>query len=75
MRDMRYRTAILNYSICAFNYAFIGNDSKICFAPDIISARAILEELLKCDTIKQEELKKLNPIDILELAMSEIYND
>lgn len=76
MRDMRYRTAILNYSICAFNYALIGNASTSCYAPpDIISARAILEGLLKCETIKQEELKKLNPIDILELAMSEIYND
>lgn len=73
MRDMRYRTAILNYSICAFYYAIIGDKSKIGNAPDIISARAILEELLECDTFKQEELNNLNPIDILELAMGEIY--
>ena len=75
MQDMCYRTAILDYSICAYYYALIGNASKICYAPEIIYARSKLEELLKCDSIKEEELKNLNPIDILELAMSEIYND
>ena len=75
LQDMCYRTAILDYSICAYCYALIGNASKICYAPEIICARAKLEELLKCDFIEEDELKNLNPIDILGLAMSEIYND
>ena len=31
MKDMRYRTAILYYSICAFFYTMIGKSSEISF--------------------------------------------
>ena len=75
LQDMCYRTAILDYSICAYCYALIGNASKICYAPEIICARAKLEELLKCDFIEEDELKNLNPIDILGLAMYAIKNE
>ena len=72
MKDMRYRTAILNYSICALFYAIIGEKSRICLDSVIIKARATLEELLVSDIIKKEELAELNPNDILEMAMGEI---
>ena len=72
MKDMRYRTAILNYSICALFYAIIGKKSKISLDPVVINARETLEELLVSDAIKKEELAELNPNDILEMAMGEI---
>ena len=72
MKDMRYRTAILNYSICAFFYTMIGNATKICHDPVIINARATLEELLESDGFKKVELAELSPNDILGMAMNEI---
>jgi len=72
MKDMRYRTAILNYSICAFFYTMIGNATIICHDPVIINARATLEELLESDGFKKVELAELSPNDILGMAMNEI---
>lgn len=73
IRDMRYRTALLNLAPCSF-YCLAFSDLKIneepnCIThPFIIQARNTLVELLGKDGYNKEELLSLDPPNLLEMA-------
>lgn len=79
IRDMRYRTALLNLAPCSF-YCLAFSDLKIneepnCIThPFIIQARNTLVELLGKDGYNKEELLSLDPPNLLEMAYQELLN-
>lgn len=79
IRDMRYRTALMNYAPCSFYFlAFSAYEIKqepLCVTnPLIINARNTLFELLEADGYSLEELRSLDPPNLLEVAYKELQN-
>lgn len=79
IKDMRYRTTLLNYAPCSF-YCLAFSDLKIneepnCIThPFIIQARNTLVELLGKDGYNKDELLSLDPPNLLEMAYKELLN-
>lgn len=79
IRDMRYRTALMNYAPCSFYFlAFSAYEIKqepLCVTnPLIINSRNTLFELLEADGYSLEELRSLDPPNLLEVAYKELQN-
>lgn len=72
LKDMCYRTALFIYAPYAYYYQILGAD-KIGDAHNFEKrAREVLIRLLESDIFKKEELEKLTPPDLLELAYYEL---
>lgn len=72
IKDMRYRTALFNYSPCSFFYQILPDNTSISFLESVKQAKKILVELLEMDGFNREELFALTPPDLLELAYKEL---
>ena len=77
IKDMRYRTALLNYAPCPF-YCLAFSDLEVDHEPEcvthpfIIHTRNTLVELLETDGYCKEELLSLDPPNLLEMAYKEL---
>ena len=77
IKDMRYRTVLLNYAPCsfyclAFSDLEIDNEPECVTHPFIIHTRNTLIDLLVTDGYRKEELLSLDPPDLLEMAYKEL---
>lgn len=79
IKDMRYRTALLNYAPCsfyclAFSVLGVDHEPECVTHPFIIHTRNTLVELLETDGYSKEELLSLDPPNLLEMAYKELIN-
>ena len=79
IKDMRYRTALLNYAPCSFYYMLflelgIDQDPEGLNEPFIIRAHDTLVELLAMDGYRRDELVMLAPPDLLEMAYKSLLD-
>lgn len=80
IKDMRYRTALLNYAPCSFYclaFSDLGGDHELeCVThPFIIHTRNTLIELLETDGYGKDELLSLDPPNLLEMAYKELLKN
>lgn len=80
IKDMRYRTALLNYAPCsfyclAFSVLGVDHEPECVTHPFIIHTRNTLIELLETDGYSKEELLSLDPPNLLEMAYKELLKN